>query len=77
MFTGSGGESYVAKVGDNEISSREFQQYSQGAVTKQEKQQILSQMIDKYLFLSDAQQHDIAVSQLSLQGVIFNDPTFF
>ncbi|MED7819353.1 MULTISPECIES: SurA N-terminal domain-containing protein [unclassified Francisella] len=77
FFTNMGGSSsYVAKVGDNEISYQQFQQYAQSAKTKEQKIQILSQMINQYLILAAAQKN-IAVSKLALQSAIFNNPMFF
>ncbi|GAB4222810.1 MAG: peptidylprolyl isomerase [Francisella sp.] len=69
--------SYVAKVGNNEISSQQFQQYSQGVTSDIQKKSILSQMIDQYLMLADAQSHNIVVSKLAIQSEIFNNPMFF
>ncbi|MED7789023.1 SurA N-terminal domain-containing protein [Francisella sp. 19X1-34] len=73
---GGGSRAYVAKVGDNEISSQQFQQYAQNAKTKEQKTQVLSQMINQYLILTAAQKN-IAVSKLALQSAIFNNPMFF
>ncbi|MBK2143363.1 SurA N-terminal domain-containing protein, partial [Francisella tularensis] len=77
FFTNIGSRAYVAKVGDNEISSQQFQQYAQSATTEEQKRAILSQMIDQYLILADAQRHDIVVSKLALQSAIFTNPMFF
>lgn len=78
FFTNIGSSrAYVAKVGDNEISSQQFQQYVQSATTEEQKRAILSQMIDQYLILADAQRHDIVVSKLALQSAIFTNPMFF
>ncbi|API86578.1 peptidylprolyl isomerase [Francisella uliginis] len=73
---GGGSRSYVAKVGDNEISYQQFQQYAQKAKTKEQKIQVLSQMVNQYLILAAAQKN-IAVSKLALQSAIFNNPMFF
>ncbi|QIW09945.1 SurA N-terminal domain-containing protein [Francisella sp. LA112445] len=73
---GGGSRAYVAKVGDNEISSQQFQQYAQNAKTKEQKVQVLSQMINQYLILTAAQKN-IVVSKLALQSAIFNNPMFF
>lgn len=78
FFTNIGSSrAYVAKVGDNEISSQQFQQYAQSATTDIQKRAILSQMIDQYLILADAQRHNIVVSKLALQSAIFTNPMFF
>ncbi|OEZ33269.1 hypothetical protein AS144_04710 [Francisella endosymbiont of Amblyomma maculatum] len=78
FFTNIGSSrAYVAKIGDNEISSQQFQQYAQNATTDAQKRAILDQMIDQYLLLADAQRHDIVVSKLALQSVIFTNPMFF
>lgn len=74
---GGGSKSTVAKVGDNEITTQQFQQYSQQAKTKQQKAQVLKQMINQYLVLADSQQHNIAVSKFMLQSAIFTNPMFF
>ncbi|ASG68198.1 hypothetical protein CDV26_07165 [Francisella halioticida] len=77
FFTNMGGSrSYVAKIGDNEINYQQFQQYAQNAKTKEQKVQVLSQMVDQYLMLTAAQKN-IAVSKLALQSAIFNNPMFF
>lgn len=79
FFANMGGssESYVAKVGDNEISTRQFQQYSQQATTEEQKKQVLTQMISQYLLLADSQNHNIDVSKFVLQSAIFTNPMFF
>ena len=78
FFTNIGSSrAYVAKIGDNEISSQHFQQYAQNAATDAQKRAILAQMIDQYLLLADTQRHNIVVSKLALQSVIFTNPMFF
>ncbi|MGQ4005428.1 peptidylprolyl isomerase [Francisellaceae bacterium CB300] len=78
LFTGGGsGRSYIAKIGDNEISSQQFQQYSQGATTEVQKRQVLDQMVSQYLIFADAQKHDLQVPKLALQSAIFTNPMFF
>jgi len=78
LFTGAGGgSSYIAKVGDNEISQQQFQQYSQGATTEAQKRQVLDQMVSQYLILADAQRHDLQVPKIALQSAIFTNPIFF
>lgn len=78
FFTNIGaGSSYVAKVGDNEISSQQLQQNASGATTNAQKRQVLAQMVDQYLVLADAQNHNVQVSKLALQSTIFTNPMFF
>jgi peptidyl-prolyl cis-trans isomerase D len=78
FFTNFGrSSSYIAKVGDNEISIQQFQQYAQQATTEAQKRQVLDQMINQYLLLADSQRHDIVVSKLALQSAIFTNPMFF
>ena len=78
LFTGGvSGRSYIAKIGDNEISSQQFQQYSQGATTEVQKRQVLDHMVSQYLILADAQKHDLQVPKLALQSAIFTNPMFF
>ena len=80
LFTSAGRTgSFIAKVGDNEISQQQFQQYSQsqGATTEAQKRQVLDQMVSQYLILADAQKHDLQVPKLTLQSVIFTNPMFF
>lgn len=78
FFTNIGAaSSYVAKVGDSEISSQQLQQNANGATSDVEKRQVLSQMINQYLVLTDAQNHNIQVSKLALQSAIFTNPMFF
>ena len=80
LFTGAGGgSSYIAKVGDNEISQQQFQQYAQGqgATTEVQKRQVLDQMVSQYLILADAQKHDLQVPKIALQSAIFTNPMFF
>ncbi|KEI35641.1 hypothetical protein FRA_31c04620 [Francisella sp. W12-1067] len=78
FFTNVGASrSYVAKVGDNEISTRQFEQYAQNAKTRIQKQQLLDQLVSQYLVLADSQQHNVQVSKLMLQATIFNNPMFF
>ena len=56
FFTNIGSSrAYVAKIGDNEISSQQFQQYAQNATTDAQKRAILAQMIDQYLLLANTQ----------------------
>ncbi len=78
FFTNMGAsKSYIAKVGDNEISQQQFQQYSQGATTEVKKRQVLGQMVSQYLILADAQSHNLQVPKLVLQYAIFTNPMFF
>ncbi|AIT10212.1 hypothetical protein LO80_09670 [Candidatus Francisella endociliophora] len=78
FFTNMGGsKSYIAKVGDNEISSQQFEQYSQQAKTKEQKRQVLDQMINQYLVLADSQRHGIVLSKFVLQSAIFTNHMFF
>lgn len=78
FFTNIGSSrAYVAKIGDNEISSQQFQQYTQNVTTNAQKRSILAQMIDQYLLLADAQRHNIVVSKLALQSAIFTNTIFF
>ena len=75
--TSSGTSSYIAKVGDNEISQQQLQQYSQSATTEEQKREVLDQMVSQYLIFADAQKHDLQVSKLALQSAIFANPMFF
>ena len=78
LFTNTdGSSSYIAKVGDNEISQQQFQQYSQGVTTEVQKRQVLDQMVSQYLVLADAQKHGLQVPKLALQSAIFTNPMFF
>lgn len=79
LFTNMGGsKSYVAKVGDNEISSQQFQQYAQQeqATTADAKKQVLDKVVNQYLIMADFQRHNIVVSKLALQKAIFTNPMF-
>lgn len=78
FFTNMGAsKSYVAKVGDNEISQQQFQQYSQNATTTAQKRQVLDQLIKQYLIMTAAQKHNLQVPKLALQSAIFTNPMFF
>ncbi|AJC48814.1 SurA N-terminal domain-containing protein [Allofrancisella guangzhouensis] len=78
FFTNVGAsKSYVAKVGGNEISTKQFEQYTQNATSKIQKQQLLDQLVNQYLVLADSQQHNIQISKLMLQAAIFSNPMFF